>query len=120
MQPRTGSSRKPASKGPWVWSPVSPGDTDNLFVCLSARHLNSKLVVVARAEGDDATAKMYRAGADHVVSPNMTGALWVASLLVRPSVASFLDVTSSRHRLSRHIDQVTIDAASGMAGHHPR
>ena len=92
------------------------GDTDNLFVCLSARHLNSKLVVIGRAEGEDATAKMYRAGADHVVSPNMTGALWVASLLVRPSVASFLDVTSSRHRLSRHIDQVTIDAASGMAG----
>ena len=92
------------------------GDTDNLFVCLSARHLNPKLVVIGRAEGDDSTAKMYRAGADHVVSPNMTGALWVASLLVRPSAASFLDVTSSGLGLSRHINQVTIDAASGMAG----
>ena len=92
------------------------GDTDNLFVCLSARHLNSKLVIIGRAEGDDSTAKMYRAGADHVVSPNMTGALWVASLLVRPSAASFLDVTSSGLGLSRHINQVTIDAASGMAG----
>ncbi len=92
------------------------GDTDNLFVCLSARHLNPKLVIIGRAEGDDSTAKMYRAGADHVVSPNMTGALWVASLLVRPSAASFLDVTSSGLGLSRHINQVTIDAASGMAG----
>ena len=44
--------------------------------------------VIIRAEGRSTTAKMYRAGADHVVSPNKTGAVWVASLLVRPSVAS--------------------------------
>lgn len=34
---------------------------------------------------------------DHVVSPNKTGAVWVASVLVRPSVASFMD-TSVRGR----------------------
>ena len=91
-------------------------DTDNLYVCLSARHLNPDLVVVARAEGKPATAKMYRAGASHVVSPNVTGAVWVASVLVRPSVASILDVTAPGRHLSRRVDHATIGSGSPLVG----
>ncbi|MDE2793268.1 MAG: potassium channel protein [Gemmatimonadota bacterium] len=91
-------------------------DTDNLFVCLSARDLNARLVIVARAEGKSATAKMYRAGADHVVSPNKTGAVWVASVLVRPSVASFMDTSEKGRHLSRHIDQATVGTDSKVVG----
>ncbi len=91
-------------------------DTDNLFVCLSARHLNADLVVVARAEGESATAKMRRAGADHVVSPNVTGAIWIASVLARPSVAPLLgDATPGAH-FSRHMEQVAVGAESKLAG----
>lgn len=85
-------------------------------MCLSARDLNARLVIVARAEGKSATAKMYRAGADHVVSPNRTGAVWVASLLVRPSVASFMDLTEKGRHLSRHIDQATVGPGSKVEG----
>ena len=91
-------------------------DTDNLFVCLSARDLNGRLAIVARAEGKSTTAKMYRAGADHVVSPNKTGAVWVASVLVRPSVASFMDLTEKGRHLSRHIDQATVGPDSKVEG----
>lgn len=91
-------------------------DTDNLFVCLSARALNGKLVIVTRAEGKSTTAKMYRAGADHVVNPNKTGAVWVASVLVRPSVASFMDTSEKGRHLSRHIDQATVGADSKVVG----
>jgi len=91
-------------------------DTDNLFVCLSARDLNGRLVIVTRAEGRSTTAKMYRAGADHVVSPNKTGAVWVASLLVRPSVATFMDLTEKGRHLSRHIDQATVGPNSEVVG----
>ena len=91
-------------------------DTDNLFVCLSARDLSDRLVIVARAEGKSTTAKMYRAGADHVVSPNKTGAVWVASVLVRPSVASFMDTSEKGRHLSRHIDQATVGADSKVVG----
>lgn len=91
-------------------------NTDNLFVCLSARDLSDRLVIVARAEGRSTTAKMYRAGADHVVSPNKTGAVWVASVLVRPSVASFMDTSEKGRHLSRHIDQATVGADSKVVG----
>ena len=91
-------------------------DADNLYVCLSAHHLNPELVIVARAEGKPATAKMYRAGANHVVSPNVTGAVWVASVLVRPSVASILDVTAPGQHLSRRVDHATIGTDSALVG----
>lgn len=92
------------------------GDTDNLYVCLSARHLNPDLVIVARAEGERAIDKMRRAGANHVVSPNVAGAVWVASVLVRPAVASFLDVTAPGSHLSRHLDHATVGNGSQVAG----
>lgn len=91
-------------------------DTDNLFVCLSARHLNPALVVVVRAEGDAVVAKMRRAGADHVVSPTVTGAIWVASVLARPSVASFLGVAAPGPQLSRHLEQVAVRPGARLAG----
>ncbi len=91
-------------------------DTDNLFICLSARHLNPDLVLVARAEGEQTVAKLYRAGADHVVSPNVTGAVWVASLLVNPTTASFLEVTAKGHHTPRHVEHATVGADSAVAG----
>lgn len=91
-------------------------DADNLFVCLSARHLHPELTVVVRAEGDSVTAKMRRAGADHVVSPNVTGAMWVASVLARPSVASFLGTATPGPHLTRHLEQVAVGASSHLAG----
>ncbi len=91
-------------------------DADNLFVCLSARDLHPGLTVVVRAEGESAMAKMRRAGADHVVNPNVTGAIWVASVLARPSVASFLGVATPGPHLSRHLEQVAVGANSHLAG----
>jgi voltage-gated potassium channel len=67
-------------------------DTDNLFVTLTARALNPGLKIVARANDDDNVAKMYRAGADHVVSPQRIGGVRMASMLLRPGVMSMLDV----------------------------
>ena len=91
-------------------------DADNLYLCLSARHLNSELVVVARADGQSAVRKMYRAGADHVVSPNHTSAVWAASILVRPAVAAVLDVAQPGSHLGRQVDVATVGRDSPLVG----
>ena len=59
-------------------------DTDNVFVCLSARDLNPDLTIVARAPEEGSVENLYRAGADNVVSPNVSGAIRMASMLLRP------------------------------------
>ena len=60
--------------------------------------------------------KLYRAGATHVVNPNMSGASRMATMMLRPSVVSFLDVATRSSDLSLRIEQTTISAGSPVAG----
>jgi voltage-gated potassium channel len=48
---------------------VTGSDATNVYVVLSARVLRPDLLIVARADTDDAIVKLRRAGADHVLSP---------------------------------------------------
>lgn len=66
-------------------------DGDNLLVCLTARELNPSLATVARAYNEESMRQLKRAGADHVISPTLTGGVRMASTLLRPHVVSFLD-----------------------------
>ncbi len=91
-------------------------DTDNLFVCLSARDLKPSLVIVARAYEEPTMAKLYRAGADHVVSPNVSGAIRMASMMLRPSVVSFLDFATRSTDMALRVEQATVEQNSPMVG----
>lgn len=91
-------------------------DTDNLFVCLSARDLQPELTIVARAYDEQTMQKLYVAGADHVVSPNVTGGVRMASVLLRPNVVSFLDVMARGEGLALRLEQVDITPDSPLAG----
>jgi voltage-gated potassium channel len=70
-------------------------DADNLLLCLTARGLCPNLTIVARAVDEETLDKLSRAGADHAISPNITGGVRMASMLLRPSVVSFLDVATT-------------------------
>ena len=91
-------------------------DTDNLFVCLSARDLNPELTIVVRAYEEETMNKLYRAGATHVVSPNVSGAMRMASVLLRPSVVSFLDIATRSSSLELRMEQLQIPDAGALAG----
>ena len=54
-------------------------DPDNLFLVLTARELNPTLHIIARAEEASSEKKIYRAGADNVVSPFVTAGKQIAS-----------------------------------------
>ena len=91
-------------------------DADNLFVCLSARVLNSELTVVARADDRETTAKMYRAGANHVVSPNVSGGVAMAAMLVRPSATTLLEIGNRLQELNLRTEQVALSTRSPAVG----
>jgi len=48
---------------------ATDNDTHNIYITLSARHLSSKLFIIARSNHDEAEAKLKLAGADRVLSP---------------------------------------------------
>ncbi len=90
--------------------------TDNVFVCLSARDLNPDLTIVARALEEGSMDKLYRAGADHVVSLNISGAIRMVSMLLRPEVVSFLDIVTQSEGLELRFEQTVVHPKSRLTG----
>jgi len=91
-------------------------DADNLFVCLSARDQKRDLEIVARAYEEETVPKLYRAGANHVVSPNASGAIRMASYMLRPVVVSFLDVATRSPDLTLRMEQEGVTESSPLVG----
>ena len=91
-------------------------DADNLYVCLSARDLAAKVTIVARAYEEESMDKLYRAGADQVVSPNVSSAIRMASVLLRPSVVSFVDIATRSPDLELRMEQTHVTEGSAIAG----
>jgi voltage-gated potassium channel len=90
-------------------------DADNLFVLLSAKGLNPKLYVAARAAEEGAEEKMKRAGADAVFAPYALTGHRLAQSMLRPHVVQFLDFTTKDVGPDITIEQVRVAATSEMA-----
>jgi voltage-gated potassium channel len=91
-------------------------DADNLFITMSARLMNEKLSIVARAEEPGAEKKLLRAGANRVVSPYTIGGQRVAQAVLRPHVLDFLELATQSQHLELQIEEVRIGAGSAFAG----
>ena len=92
-----------------------PGDADNVYVVLTARDLNPRLRIVARAAEEQAEAKLLRAGANHVVAPTIIGGHRMAIALTKPAVSEFMDSITA-NELGLGFEQVEVDAASPLVG----
>lgn len=71
---------------------VSGDDSKNLVISLSARQLNPSARIVARVHDPRNADKTRRAGADEIVSPDYTGGMYLASVMLRPQAMNFLDM----------------------------
>ncbi len=91
-------------------------DKDNVFIVLSARSLNPKLRIVARATDEKNIEKLHKAGADEVVSPNTIGGLRMASVMLRPTVVTFLDQMLRVSSQTLRIEEVHVDKVPGLVG----
>jgi voltage-gated potassium channel len=91
-------------------------DKDNLFVTITARALNPRLRIVAKAIEVKAEAKMKRAGADAVVSPNVIGGLRMVSELVRPELTGFIDVMLRNKDQALRLEELVVPPDSRWAG----
>ncbi len=92
------------------------GDAENLFVTLSSRAINPDLFIVARARQEESVPKLSRAGADRVVNPQELGAARMASFVVQPNVAEFVDVVMHERSMDFRMQEVEIHEHSPLAG----
>ncbi|MBW2960843.1 potassium channel protein [Mesonia sp. JHPTF-M18] len=87
-----------------------PGDTDNVFIVLSAKQLNDRLKIISRATKESTTYKLKLAGADNVIMPDKIGGDHMASLVVTPDLVEFLGHLSvSRQEGSINIEEINFD-----------
>ena len=90
-------------------------DTDNVFLVLTARQLNSNLDIIARAGTDRSKDKLKAAGATTVESPYEMGALRMAQRILRPKVTSFLDFALSTRRKDILMEELPVSRDSALA-----
>ena len=60
---------------------AADSDTENVYVTLSAKVMNPGIYVVARAAHKDTENKLFKAGADEVISPYKMAGSKMASLM---------------------------------------
>jgi voltage-gated potassium channel len=91
-------------------------DADNVFAILTARLLRPDLFIIARAETEEAKAKLVRAGADRVLSPYQIGGLQLAQTALRPAVVDFVQLATGSDNLDLNMEQVQIGTDTALAG----
>ena len=91
-------------------------DATNLYIVLTARNLNPKLKIIARASEEDAEKHLLKAGADAVVSPYSFAGQRIAQSFLRPHVVSFLDTATTHLGMDLEIGEVEVSAHSEFAG----
>lgn len=85
-----------------------PVDSDNLFIVLTARNLNKKIKIIARASEDSSDKKLKIAGADNVIMPDKVGGAHMASLVMKPDVMEFLEHITDEGDQNMSLDEITL------------
>jgi voltage-gated potassium channel len=95
---------------------VVGSDSDNLYITLSARLLNPKLLIIARAEEEEAEAKLRKVGANKVISPYLAGGHRAVQAALRPAVLHFMEMATRSEFMDLQIEEVKIDENCRLVG----
>ena len=91
-------------------------DADNVFIVLTARALNPDMAIFARASSKGVEKKLFRAGANYVVSPYASAALRITQNILRPTITDFLDSTISGKEIDLVIEEAEIPETAPFVG----
>lgn len=90
-----------------------PEDSNNVFAALTARDLNRDIHIVAKANYEEAHAKLRRAGADHVLSPSKLAADRALTKFMLPAVDELMEIVV--HGPDLEVSKVALDRLPGAA-----
>jgi voltage-gated potassium channel len=91
-------------------------DAENVFITLTARELNPRIKVVARASTESTITKLKRAGANEVILPNLIGGRKMVNLITRPALVEFVEMVSGQSGLDFHLEVVSCDNHDQLVG----
>ncbi len=88
----------------------------NVYVTLTARQLNPRIHIVARADAPGHTQRLERAGADQVLVPHLYGGVRMAQSVLRPTVTSFLELAVRGGEVDLQMEELKVSESSEVVG----
>jgi voltage-gated potassium channel len=95
---------------------ASDSDAGNTYIVLTAKALNPRLFVVARAGQPVSEERVRRAGADRVISPYSIGGRRMALSALQPLVLDFIDTLAAGRHGEQILAEIAVTEESGLAG----
>jgi voltage-gated potassium channel len=97
--------------------PVLSSEKDNLYITIAARQLNPRIRIVARtADVVNIGKRLFKGGANSVISPNSIGGLRLVSEIARPHATDFLDEMLRDKNTRLSIAEVAVEEQSILCG----
>jgi voltage-gated potassium channel len=90
-------------------------DAKNVYITLAARSLNPDIFIVARASEAVSADRLYRAGANRVISPYVSSGRHMALLALRPRVIDYFDL-GLEEKPSVRLEELLIEPGSQLIG----
>lgn len=87
---------------------VTGDDNYNLVITFTARTMRQDIKIISKCREISHIEKMKKAGADSVIAPNIIGGLRMVSLMIRPTVVSFLDTMLRDKDQSLRVEEITL------------
>lgn len=91
-------------------------DADNVYITLSAREKNPKILIYARGDSDAGLRRLKLAGADQVVAAYQWAGMRIAASILRPSVVDFLQLSVPGRESEVDLEEIRISRESPAAG----
>ncbi len=91
-------------------------DADNIFTVLSAREASPSIFIIARALDTDNKNKLFKIGANRVITPYELSSRRIINTVLRPNVVEFIDLMTFSPKMSLSIEELTVRAGSPFAG----
>ena len=92
-----------------------PRDSDNVYVTLTARELNSTLYIVSRAEDEIGEKRLKQAGVNRLISAYRLAARKLADGLMRPYITDFFEIAGTGVA-GWKIEEIKVPASSAICG----
>lgn len=97
-------------------SVATGSDAVNVFITLSAHHLNPGLKIITVVEHEESAEKATRAGAVGVINPYSVSGTTIANSLLRPHSATFMANAFARTQPNLAMEDVVIGPGSQWVG----
>ena len=91
-------------------------ESENVYVTLSAKAINSEIFVVARAKTIGTISKLEKAGADRVVSPQRIDGRRMVALAKQSTIVDFLDTMLSPENIEITLAEILVEPGCKIDG----